>query len=231
MSLAPLPTRGPRTRLLSSQTEQRRRIAPTTMRLLRRRWRVRILKYVLPIVGLVLLASIVVWPELARLEDQERLTLRQLATAEIDTGEVVDPHYRGVDDRNQPYTVTAAQARQAGPSGSGGADRVNLVDPKGDLLTSGNSWILVTARRGVYMQHAQLLDLSDNVVLYRDDGTTLYTDSATMDLHEGAAVGNAKVHAEGPFGTLDAQAFALTDKADVVQFTGPAHLVVNGADH
>jgi lipopolysaccharide export system protein LptC len=36
------------------------------------------------------------------------------------------------------------------------------------------------------------------------------------------------VHAEGPFGTLDAQGFALTDKGSVIQFTGPGRLVLNG---
>ena len=223
MSLAPLPSRrAPRERLLSSETAQRRRTAPYTARLLRRRWRVRVLKYLLPVIGLALLGSIALWPELVRIEDQERVTLHRLAATDIDTGEVIDPHYRGVDERNEPYTVTAAQAHQAGE------DRVNLVDPKGDLITSSKTWIMVKSKQGVYMRQSQLLDLSGDVVLYRDDGTTLYTDSATMDLRAGAAVGDARVHADGPFGTLDAQAFALTDKGDVVQFTGPARLVLNG---
>ena len=52
------------------------------------------------------------------------------------------------------------------------------------------------------------------MVLYRDDGTTLYTQSTSMDLKTGAAAGSQPVHAEGPFGTLDAQGFALVDKGD-----------------
>ncbi len=65
-------------------------------------------------------------------------------------------------------------------------------------------------------------------MLYRDDGTTLKSSVATIDLKQGAAAGNEPVHAEGPFGVLDAQAFALTDKGDTIQFTGPAKLVING---
>ena len=81
---------------------------------------------------------------------------------------------------------------------------------------------------GVYMQHSSLLDLSGNVTLYREDGTTVTTDTATVDLKAGAAANNSRVHAEGPFGTLDAQAFAITDNGNVMQFTGPARLVMNG---
>ena len=40
-----------------------------------------------------------------------------------------------------------------------------------------------------------------------------------------------KRHAEGPFGVLDAKGgFTFTDKGEEVQFAGPAHLVLNGAN-
>ena len=36
-------------------------------------------------------------------------------------------------------------------------------------------------------------------------------------------------HVEGPFGTLDAQGFAMLDRAiAVIQFTGPGRMVLNG---
>jgi len=66
------------------------------------------------------------------------------------------------------------------------------------------------------------------VTLYRDDGTTVTTDSASLDLKNGAAASSEPTHAEGPFGTLDAQGFTLTDKGTAIQFTGPARLVLNG---
>ena len=50
------------------------------------------------------------------------------------------------------------------------------------------------------------------MTLYRDDGTTMVTASASIDLKPGAAAGGEPTHAEGPFGTLDAQGFTLTDK-------------------
>ena len=43
-----------------------------------------------------------------------------------------------------------------------------------------------------------------------------------------AAASHEMVHAEGPFGVLDAQGFTVLDRGAVVQFTGPARLVLNG---
>jgi hypothetical protein len=35
-------------------------------------------------------------------------------------------------------------------------------------------------------------------------------------------------HAEGPFGTLDAQGFTATDGGTVIHFAGPGRLLLNG---
>ncbi len=53
--------------------------------------------------------------------------------------------------------------------------------------------------------------------------------TATMNLKQGAATSNDYTHAEGPFGTLDAEGFTLVDRGGVIQFHGPAKLVLNGA--
>jgi lipopolysaccharide export system protein LptC len=50
-----------------------------------------------------------------------------------------------------------------------------------------------------------------------------------MNLKQGAATSNDYTHAEGPFGTLDAEGFTLVDRGGVIQFHGPAKLVLNGA--
>ena len=88
---------------------------------------------------------------------------------------------------------------------------------------------MLQSKHGVFLQHTNQLDLSHDVTLYRDDGTTMTTASASVDLKNGAAASAEPTHAEGPFGTLDAQGFTVTDKGAAIQFTGPAHLVLNGA--
>ena len=91
------------------------------------------------------------------------------------------------------------------------------------------TWLMVQSKQGVFLQHSSQLDLSQDVVLYRDDGTTLTTSSASIDVKNGAAASGDPTHAEGPFGTLDSQGFTLTDKGAAIEFTGPARLVLNGS--
>ena len=177
-------------------------------------------KRVLPVGAVLLLATIALWPEISHQLNASRLATRGLS-GEFEAGKLLNVRYHGVDGP-RPYTVTANQALQDGP------ERVNLVEPKGDMTSENGSWTYVEARKGVYMQRAALLDMSQDVVLFRDSGITLRTASAAMDLKSGAAAGNEPTHAEGPFGTLDAEGFALVDKGAVIQFQGRSHLVLNG---
>jgi lipopolysaccharide export system protein LptC len=221
MSLTPMSStttpRQPRQRMVG---EARTRRPPTPGGLFRRRLLITTTKFILPMLGLALLATIALWPELDRANNAARIALRQLA-GQVEGGEVIDAHYHGVDDQGRPYTLTAATATQDGP------DKFQLTMPFGDMSMQNGTWLSMKSRLGAFVQHTNQLDLWKDVVLYRDDGTTLYTQSMSMDLKNGAAAGSQPVHAEGPFGQLDAQGFALVDKGSVIQFTGPAKLVLN----
>jgi len=206
---------------LSAAGAARVRQAPTASRIARRRLIVTLTKWLLPFGALLLLASVALWPEIARIKDQGRITFRRVFSVEPDSGRMKEPRYQGVDERGRPYTVTADSALQSGPL------HIDLVEPKGDLVPENGGWIMVQSHEGVYIQRAGQLDLSHDVVLYRDDGTVMRTQSAAVDVKQGAAAGNDMTHAEGPFGVLDAQGFTLIDKGAAIQFHGPARLILN----
>ena len=227
MSVTPLQrdvlaARRPEDRLSAAGPVRARRV-PTSSGIARRRILVTVTKWALPLGALALLGSIAVWPELTRVKEQGRIAFRRAFSAIPDSGRLQEPRYRGVDDRGRPYTITADSAQQSGPV------RVNLQEPKGDLVPEGGGWLMVQSHEGVYVQHSGQLDLSRDVVLYRDDGTVMRTQSAAVDVKSAAAASDEQTHAEGPFGVLDAQGFTLVDKGAVVQFHGPARLVLNGA--
>ena len=222
MTVAPLP----RTERLRTGAT-RVRLPPTKRSLVSRRRTVLLTKLMLPVMAVLLLATVALWPQISGLLDTSRLTYRRGGlSADVQTGKLMNVRYHGLDARNRPYTLTADQAVQISP------ERINLTTPKGDVVSENGSWTYAEAKQGVYQQHAGLLDLAGDVVLYRDSGVTLYTRSAAMDLKQGAAAGDAPTHAEGPFGTLDAASgFALVDKGDVIQFDGKSRLVLNGTHH
>jgi len=224
MSINPLPTgpkpapRAPRrtaARSFGDPRRMRHAVRPG------RRWLVAVAKRLFPLVALGLLLLVAFYPELNGGGDRSRISYRRVDMTP-EGGQLTEAHYQGVDEAGRPYTVTATKVRQAGQ------ERVDLDAPKADMQMQSGEWLMVEARQGVYAQKANRLDLSGDVTLYRDDGTVMQTEAATLDMRANAAAGNEMVHAEGPFGVLDAQGFTVLDKGAVVQFTGPARLVLSG---
>ena len=222
------------------------RRVPNAGQIARRRRVLRWTKWVLPAGALLLLASIAAWPELQRQMNSARLGLREAAQVRVDSGRMLGARYRGLDGRNRPYMITADEAQQVGtpqpgnrqagaqqagrPTAAKAAapdDRINLVRPVADSLGQNGSWIRISAENGVYMQHSQLLDLDRNTMLYRDDGIMMTGPDADLDLRRGIVASKDWVHAEGPFGVLDAQGYLLSQRDGLAQFRGPARLVLN----
>jgi lipopolysaccharide export system protein LptC len=202
----------------------RDRMLPTPGRIARRRILITVTKWILPMAAMGLLALIALWPEISRTAAKARLSMAHVS-GELDGGKLIDARYNGVDEKGRPYTVTAATAWQIDP------ERVGLTLPKGDITLQNGTWLMLTSKQGTFVQHANQLDLVKDVTLYRDDGTTVHTESASIDLKAGAAAGSEPVHAEGPFGVLDAEGFTVMDTGTAIDFSGPAHVVLNGAEH
>jgi lipopolysaccharide export system protein LptC len=213
----------PAQRLVGAAASRLRRL-PTPGRIAARRLMILLAKLALPAGALALLTTMALWPELRRATSDIRWNLKQMVP-NLAGDTVIGARYHGVDEHGRLYTVTAAQATRVSP------DRFNLTTPKGDITLQNGTWLMLQSEKGVYRKGADELDLSHAVTLYRDDGTIMRTESAAIELKSGAAAGAEPVHAEGPFGVLDAKGgFTLTDKGEEVQFAGPAHLVLNGAE-
>ncbi len=203
----------------------RLRARPDAARIARRARMVRLSKWALPVVAVVLLGSLALWPEISRTMRLGRSALRQDEAVEAVTGVMVAPRYHGMDGHDRPYLVSAALARQVGP------DRVDLTRPKADIVGSGGMWMMATADRGVYAPHGQVLDLDGHVTLYRADGAILTAPVATVDLKRSVESAPDWVHMEGPFGELDAQRAFLASGDGVLQFGGPSRLVLRQSGH
>jgi lipopolysaccharide export system protein LptC len=197
------------------------RHVPTDSGMQRRRLMITGSKFALPAAAMLLLSLIGLWPELHIDTDRARISLSGISVG-MDGARLTDAHYNGVDERGRPYTVTAATATQSG------VERVDLTVPNADITLENGTWLNVRSKQGVYLRKDQQLDLSHDVVLYRDDGTTLTTAAATVALKDGAASSHQATHVEGPFGTLDAAGFTTVDKGAALEFWGPVRVELNG---
>ncbi|WP_232475128.1 LPS export ABC transporter periplasmic protein LptC [Neoroseomonas rubea] len=213
------PAQPPRRMLAPS----RERWSPSAAQIARRRIAVRLAKWLLPLAGVGLLLGIAIWPELDRMEDRARVSFRRVLQAQPDAVRMVEPRYQGLDEQNRPFTVTANVAAQTDQP-----DIVDLDRPRADILLTDGSWVLLESRDGRFDKGSNRLGLTGEVTLWQDGGNMLVTEAAEIDLKEGSASGDRPVAAQGPFGTLVSEGFRLTERGQVVIFTGRARAMLEG---
>ena len=183
---------------------------------------VAIAKLVLPLVAAALLGLLWAWPNLRGTDSRFRLSFSEFVTRETVGPSMVNPRYVGVDNQQQPYSITSDAARNSI------VDRmkIDLIVPKGDIALGDGTWLILTADTGVYARTAKTLDLFGGVTLFHDSGYEIRTDSAYVDLEKSTAEGYRPVHGHGPFGDLRAEGFILLEKGKVIRFTGKSKLVL-----
>jgi lipopolysaccharide export system protein LptC len=182
-------------------------------------------KRLLPAIALLLLAILAVAPNLRLGPATDRVVYHPTAATGGAQSSMQNAQYRGVDQQGQPFTLTANQAAQRGP------DDVLLAKPEGDITLNSGAWLMLKSDSGVFNQKSQTLALTGNVMLYRNDGTTMTAPNAVIDLHGGTADSTHPVAAQGPFGTLNAaNGFHLTGRGTDVVFNGPVSLTLADAE-
>jgi LPS export ABC transporter protein LptC len=135
---------------------------------------------------------------------------------------MIGARYGGLDDKRQPYTITAAEASRSPDS----PDVVHLADPMADLTLTDGGWIAVQSRRGIYMQKEQELFLEDHVRFFHDIGYELLTEGLHMDLKTHEVRADTKVAGHGPAGAIEAQGMDFVPADDKVIFAGPAKMTL-----
>ena len=177
---------------------------------------VRFMKVVLPAMALVLLTVVVIWARLASQTDGFRIGYASITADSVKTLRMVNARYFGVDQSNNPYSITADTAEQHPED----ADLVDLVAPKADFVSHSGSSVIITADRGLYHQRTQMLDLEGNVSLFHELGYELHTEIAHIDMKANSAEGEQRVEGHGPQGRLNGTGFKILDRGERVIVNG-----------
>lgn len=192
-----------------------------------RRSIVNMLKLVLPLIAASLVALVVLWPQIEKVQESGfRLGFSTTPDDLMENVTMSNPRFFGVDGNKQPFTVTANDAVEQPESGERLA-HVHLDAPQADITLEDGSWIALTADEGFYTESDELLDLVGTVNMYHDQGFEIHTEQAEIELNSGSAKGNEPVDGQGPFGTIKSDTgFELEDKGAVIRFLGNARLVI-----
>lgn len=158
---------------------------------------IRRLRIALPVLAVVLVAAFVLntrsnHVDPAFLDDFEDLSA---STEEL---RMASPRFTGVDERGQPFEITADAAKQR----PGGRNLVELEMPRAVQGDEKNQSV-VTADKGLYRSDDNILELENGVVLEHEIGAGAYVlraPNATVSIKDQVVVSNAGVNGEGPEG-------------------------------
>jgi lipopolysaccharide export system protein LptC len=184
---------------------------------------VRSLRLVLPLLAGALLVLAMIWPQL----DWRKVVVADDAEIKIDVEDAQQLRMRnaklvGTDEQNQPFTISAAEARQ----GDDGVNSVILDQPAGEIVLQDGAKLTMEAEAGHYDRQAERLDLTGTVIVTHGDGYRFQSQSATVLMDTGRAIGNQPIEGYGPEGLLTGEGFEIIDKGKTVKILGKSRLVV-----
>ena len=183
---------------------------------------VTMMKVLLPVIALALIVLVVAWPYLKFNDTRFSIGFTTLRVGNVEDPAMINPRFQGADKDRQTFSITADIAKNL----LNGDKSIKLEMPKADISLEDGSWLVVTAKNGIYVRQNETLTLNEQVNLFHDSGYEFRTESAVIDLTKGTASGTVSVEGQGPFGNLKAEGFRLVDKGKTIYFTGKSKLTI-----
>ncbi|HLI10908.1 MAG TPA: LPS export ABC transporter periplasmic protein LptC [Alphaproteobacteria bacterium] len=180
------------------------------------------MKVMLPAIGLGLILLVAAWPEFRNRVDSFHIGIAKMSAEDIENLRMINPRYQGLDNRGEPYTVTARSAVKRNPK----SDLIELDSPQADITLQRGNWVTLKSDYGAYREQDQQLNLVGSVSLFQDEGYEFHTLSAHIDMANNTADGDDPVQGQGPAGQITSQGFRILDKGARIIFTGKAHLLL-----
>jgi lipopolysaccharide export system protein LptC len=181
------------------------------------------MKGALPLAALALGGVVLAYALQPRDAGRMALTFERLGRVEGDLA-MIKPRLSGIDNDGLPFVVTAARAIQE----ARGSDRVRLEEVTADISLKDGTSLHVTAAKGVIDTKTHVLQVSGGMHLMSKTGYDARTLSAVADLRAGTVHGENGIEAEGSFGRITAQRFALDRETRQLRFWGDVHMVLDG---
>jgi len=176
------------------------------------------LKYSLPSLALMALIALMSWSHLEHWMYGNKPTLAQKTLAPQANNAAIRPEYKGIDERSQPYTITADQGKEASP------EKIDLTYPKMVMNLKSGDVVTLTATKGTLNKITSKMHLVGNVTLTHSLGYDLETSQAWIDCKNGSAYNNEPIWGNGPAGIIEAKGFYLAERGTKVSFLGGSQL-------
>jgi lipopolysaccharide export system protein LptC len=182
---------------------------------------IRRMRIILPLFAMAIIAALMAWPSM----DNKISVLKEEQTASLQTirkNELTGPKFESVDEKSQPYTLTALRAVQDEQN----EEIMHLEQPEGKLALNSGEQVGLKADKGIYYQVPSQLKLNENVRLLHSEGYEMSMTHLDIDMKAGTAETDSNIEGNGPAGTLKAQGMNADNNAGILVFHGPAKLTL-----
>jgi lipopolysaccharide export system protein LptC len=179
------------------------------------------LKYSLPGLALVALLVLIGWPQVQRWVHRQQPTLAERTTlAPQANNTAIRPEFKGSDEKNQPYTITADHGVEIS------SDEIQLTYPKMVMTLKSGDVVTLTSNSGRLNKVTNKIHLIGAVTLTHSQGYALETTDAWINYNEGSAHGDSPIWGNGPTGAIQAKGFRLAERGNKVSFIGGTQLLL-----
>lgn len=178
------------------------------------------LKVLLPSLAALLVGLVILWPQLQARQDEAISIVSETDAAPQDQV-MINPRFFTVDGKGEPLNLTAENAYEL----PGETRRIRLNNVKADIVLKDNRFLALDAAAAVYRQSQDVVELSEAVNLYSEDGFELNTTQAQIRLKNQSLAGTAETFVRTPMGTAVSDGFEVTDGGTVVRLTGKTKVV------
>ena len=188
---------------------------------------IKVLRWVLPSLALILLASIFLLSNSAKV--RQGLIIADSKLAELAIGQkITNPNFSGVTKSGDAFTISADWALPDAPT----PERIELSEPRTTIDFENGRSMRTVAGRGLLNLDTSEATLSDEVNLTTSNGYTAHSNALLLNFQSGNVYSIGPVQAEGPIGTINAGSMTLLQNLDqkpksnaVLMFTSGVKLV------
>lgn len=133
-----------------------------------------------------------------------------------------NPRLSGIDRNERAYNLSAEAASQQ----IGRTDIVDLEKIDATLAVDPTQDARIQAGSGRFDQEAETLVLKDGVNVATSTGYKVSVADASVDLNAGTVESGEPITVEMLNGTLNAAGVSITERGEIVRFTGPVRMIM-----
>ncbi len=168
--------------------------------------RVRVFKVLFPVMAAGIL-SLYVLPSLFKVSVDNGRGTASVRTVTLEAGslKMLDPHVRGVSERNEPYDFAADSATQA----SKGAEEMVLDNVRGRMTGQDGKVTTLTAPNGLHNNKADQMTFNNGVVVKREPDMSATFQTATAFIKQQTVISKTPVIVRLHESTIHAESMTM----------------------